>query len=99
MFHVESLMNDIDTSYALVELDGMNPNGSIVNIVSDTTYELISGKVLFSVNGVVRALTEPGETFTAKHRDRYTDYGVMAIMLATSHPGFHPDDVRPARKV
>lgn len=84
MFNVQPLLSDEDTSIALIELDGLNPDGMQRNDRRDTTYELIAGKVIFNISGAGVVLSEPGETVKVRHGTRYTDYGCRAILLATS---------------
>lgn len=92
MFHVDNLYSDDKVSYALIDIDGINPNGMVINTGCDSTYEVVGGQALFAINGLV-SLVKEGESVTVSRGARYCDWGRQALMLVTSTPPFDPKKV------
>jgi mannose-6-phosphate isomerase-like protein (cupin superfamily) len=75
-----------DSEKSVVRINLCGTNQRVINHLSETTYEVISGKGTMEVNGEVINL-EPGVKVTVPAEVPYTDWGTVE-MIATSTPPF-----------
>lgn len=91
-FDVETWYDSPVESITFVCLDGVRPGGVVKNIKSDTSYDVVSGEAIFSINGV-KHLVEAGQMVNVPRNTLYQSLGNLAVMLATSRPRFDSRDV------
>jgi mannose-6-phosphate isomerase-like protein (cupin superfamily) len=87
---VTPISADSDKSVVRIKLSGENQR--VINHLSETTYEVISGQGTMEVNGVIYDL-KPGVKVTVPVGVPYQDSGYVE-MIATSTPPFDINSVK-----
>lgn len=81
-------------SVALIELDGTN--NVVINLDSDTTYEVLDGsgsfQIIYDQTTWEERTVKPGDVVRVPKGASYQDIGNL-VMLATCEPPLNPDAV------